>query len=799
MKLLSITWQSYFNMLYRASKNIKEFELKVYSSRALQNDPDRLSTVMDEIESADILFLYRSNEPIWDEIERKIKDPSLKAKIVCLGHDPSYWRLSNVEPEVLSTAYRYMVINGEKNITNMCRFLAKRLLGFNIYYEDPEELPWEGLYHPEADRIFKDINEYLRWYESNFPLRRGLPTVGILFSRHYWINGNTEVEDMLIGELERLNLRVISGFAYSVKDTALGTKGSGEVIEEWFLDGSGRSRIDAFIKLISFFLGTSREKGYNKSETAVEGVELLKRLNIPCFCPISSYYKTISEWEEQELNMDIGWSVSLPEFEGTIEPIIISAQLNGEADERKKMPIEDRVKKLALRVKRWIKLRDRPIQDRRISIVLHNNPCASVEATVGVAAHLDSLESAVEIMKRMKDEGYKIEDVPESGKELIEEIMERKALSEFRWTTVEEIVQKGGAIDLVSLQEYLNWFSELPFKAQKRMIDAWGEPPGRYKDGVPPSMLYDDKIVITGLRFGNVTLHVQPKRGCAGPRCDGKVCKILHDPDIPPPHQYIATYRWITRKFKADAILHVGTHGNLEFLPGKGVALSSGCFPDIGIDTIPHLYIYNADNPPEGTIAKRRSLAVLVDHMQTALTESALYGRLEELENLVGQYEMCKQKDPSRLHALSHLIMDALKDSALDKEIRIRWKGRYMRLSDLSQDEVHEIPFDLIVEEVHGRLSLIRNTQIQDGMHVFGRIPEGERRAELIYSIMRYDSEKEVSLREEIARLLGYRLEDLLKDQKRWDASSGKSYGAILEIIDRIGKEVIKEVINAGY
>ncbi|MDW7998635.1 MAG: cobaltochelatase subunit CobN [Thermodesulfovibrio sp.] len=801
LKVLAVVWQSYYNILLRASKNIKDFAVKVYSVRVLEQNTQKLEEVFKEIEEADIIFLYRSNESVWEEIENKIKGKNIKAKIVCLGHDPSYFMLSNVEPEVIGKAYKYIVINGDKNVTNMFYFLAKELGGLNIFYEEPEEIPWQGLYHPEAGRIFTDIEEYFKWYESrrffgsSYIKMTEMPTVGVLFSRHYWINGNTELEDLLIKEFESRGFNVISAFAYSVKDNALGTKGSGEVVVEYFIDKNGKPRIDGFIKLISFFLGTSREKRMDNTDVASDGVEILKKLNVPVFCPVNSYYKTIEEWEKEELNLDIGWSIALPEFEGVIEPVIVSAQKENDDFERRKMPIEERVKKFVERISRWIELKRTPVNERKIAFILHNNPCASVEATVGSAAHLDSLESVVEIMKRMKEVGYKVEP-PKDGKALIDEIINKKAISEFRWTTVDEIVEKGGALALVDKEKYLEWFNELPEKTRARMVESWGEPPGEYKNGIPPAMVYNGKIVITGLSFGNVLVMVQPKRGCAGSRCDGQVCRILHDPDTPPPHQYVATYKWLSREFKANAIVHVGTHGNLEFLPGKGVGLSSACFPDICIDTMPHLYIYNADNPPEGTIAKRRSYAVLVDHMQTVLTESNLYDELLELDRLLGEYEEAKIKEPSKIHTLEHMIIHSIKKAKLEREIKIIWQGKRVSLSELSHEEIHQIPFEKIVQEVHAKLSLIRGSQVQDGMHIFGRVPEGERRVDFIYSIMRYDAGEDFSLRREIAKLLGYELNELFKNPQTLDISTGKTYGAILEDIDRIGKEIIKEVLK---
>lgn len=792
VKFVVLVWQSYYNMFLRVSKKIKEFEIKVYSARNLENDQKKLEEALREVKNSNLLLVYRSTqESFWEILEREIKENKIKAKIVYLSHDPAFWTFSNVEPEIVSTAYQYIVRNGEKNIENLFYFLGNKVLGISLDYREPEEVPWEGIYHPRAKGIFKDIKEFLSWYD----LKKDAPTIGILLSRHYWVNDNLEVEDLLISKLEEKGFNVIPVFAYSLKDEALGTRGVDEIIKAWLIDEYGGSRIDLLIKLIPFFIAASRESGVEKTRIAKEGVELLKKLNVPVLAPVTSYYKTIEEWEKEELNLDIGWAIALPEFEGVIEPIIIAAQMEGQDGERKRMPIEERVNKLVERIARWIELKKVSPSQRKVAFILHNNPCASVEATVGSAAHLDSLESVVEIMKRMKKVGYCVEP-PENGKALIEEIMKRKAISEFRWTTVEEIVSKGGALAFVSVEKYLRWFNELPEKTKKRMIEAWGNPPGEYKNGIPPAMVYEGKIVVTGLRFGNVVVCVQPKRGCAGARCDGQVCKILHDPDVPPPHQYIATYKWLSKEFGAHAIIHVGTHGNLEFLPGKGVALSSSCFPDIGIDTVPHLYIYNADNPPEGTIAKRRSYAVLVDHMQTVITESGLYEELEVLDGLLGEYEEVKRKDPARKHTLEHLILDSVKKAKLDLAIKIFFKGKKRPLSELSQEEIHEISFDEIAEAIHSQLSLIRNTQIQDGMHIFGKKPEGKRRVDFIYAIMKYDAGQKVSLRREVAKLLGYDLDELLANKEKIDKKTGKSYGAILEEIDKIGKEIIAKVLE---
>lgn len=359
--------------------------------------------------------------------------------------------------------------------------------------------------------------------------------------------------------------------------------------------------------------------------------------------------------------------------------------------------------------------------------------------------------------------------------------MDRKAISDFRWTTVGEIVKKGGVLYRLRKEEYLPWFVELPEETRKAMIKTWGQPIGEEIDGVPPAMVYEDTICITGVSYGNALVCVQPKRGCAGSRCDGTVCKILHDPHCPPTHQYFATYRYFERIYQADVIIHVGAHGNLEFLPGKGTGLSDGCFPDICIGTMPNLYIYNADNPPEGTIAKRRALATIVDHMQTVYIPGGLYEDLEQIDQLVQQYEQIRHTDHAQAHQFQHQIIDAILASKLKDQIK----------AELTHDNM-----DAIVKEIHTLLTLIRNTQIQDGMHIFGDIPAGEKRVDLIHGILRYEGNEDPGIRRLTCKLLGMDFAELLQNPERYQPAYHKTAGAVLEDVDRLGREIIRRLLE---
>lgn len=721
MKVFTIMWASYLPLITEAARDL-HLDLMSYSSKQLNIHPAMLATASRDMKAADLILLYRTSDAFWEELEAVLEEVRTRIPVVVIGPDPSAWAKSTVSPEIVATAYNYILFNGRENIANMLRFLLHHLAGVPLTFNKPEEIPWQGIYHPEIGKVFSSTDDYLAAYLPTLSAPT-VATVGLLYSRSSWATRNIEIEKFFIKTLESRNIAVIPVFFYSLKDENLGNQ-SGVEVSETFLVKDGKPAVDGIIKLTSFFLGKSRG-GEIKEPVASAGASLLKQLNIPLTNPVISYYKDQEQWlaDPQGLGTQVAWSLAMPEFEGVIEPMVIGAVRGiGTAGDESYEPISERIERLTDRLARWIALAKKPNRDKKVAFILHNNPCASVEATVGAGAHLDTLESVVDIMKRMVAEGYDI-CPPENGKALIDDIMNRKAISEFRWTTVEEIIEKGGTLKLLDLETYLPWFRELPEHTQERMSEAWGQPPGEEKDGVPAAMVYDGRILITGVQYGNAVVCVQPKRGCAGARCDGQVCKILHDPDIPPPHQYVATYKWLSRKFGVDAMVHVGTHGNLEFLPGKSTGLSSGCFPDIGIDTMPHLYIYNADNPPEGTIAKRRSNAVLVDHMQTVMVKGELYGDLEQVERLLDEYARYKDLEPAKAHTISHLIEEKIKG---------------LNLLDGGEESLHD-NFRAKAAEIHDRLSLLKKTYIPKGMHIFGRLPEGEKLAAFVYAIVRFE------------------------------------------------------------
>ncbi|WP_423792446.1 cobaltochelatase subunit CobN [Methanocaldococcus indicus] len=712
MKIVFYMWASYCSILNKALEELKkdiDIEYKIYSNREPIDEK-----FLDDIKDADLVFIYKTSS---DDIPLS-KIEKINKNVIITSQYPEFWNSEKSKKCYLFTTY-----GGIENFKNLVLYL----LGYDV---DVVKKPFQGIYY--KGEVFEELEEFLSKYKFTKKY-----TVGVLFSRHYLVNEDMDVIKKLIKRLEK-EFNVIPVFTYGAKCEELNALGSGESILKYFFK-DGKPLIDALINLLSFPLNTVKDNsGLNKNS----GVEILKKLNVPIFHPVVSYYNNYKSWKENKeaLSYEIGWTISMPELEGIIDPIIIGTTENLNGLEKKRA-IDERIDKVVRRIKRWIELKYKPKKDRKVIFVLHSSACSSLEVTIGSAAHLDSLESVIRIMKKLKENGYYVENIPKDGKELINLILEKKAISEFRWTTVNEIVAKGGYLYLMDENEYYEFFNNLPEKVKKEVIDTWGN----LNEGMIYKINNKKKIVITGLKFGNVYVCVQPKRGCFGARCDGEVCKILHNPECPPTHHYLATYKYFNDI--GDVIVHVGTHGTLEFLPGKNVALSDECYPDICIGDIPHLYIYNSDNPPEGTIAKRRSYAVIIDHMQTVMVD-AFYEELETLNNYIEEY--LKEMDNSRRHQLEHLIIEEIKKTNFkkikDKINKIEREGK-----------IHE-KFSEIFEDIRNTLELIKNTKCNDGMHIFGEKPKN--RVEYIRSILEFEYNNK-NLKECIKKVLdGEEIED---------------------------------------
>lgn len=765
-KIVSVIWDTYGPMMREAARKAS-VDLFIVTHHEMKTDPEAISRLEGAVKDADIILYYKSNQDFWGQVDEITDRHRSSKKIISVGSEPTYWAKTNVDHDIAITTYSYLMNNGQENCNRMMVYLENVLMGSDKVALPPEEIPWQGIVHPDAKgRIFDSTEEYLKWYRYD-PKK---PWVGIVATRSAWVSdGCVGVEFPVLRDIEKEGANVIMFYSMSTRNADKGTINIADGIRRYLMDGD-RCRVSAIVKLASFLVGFS-ENAQDKRSAAASGAELLEQLNIPVYQPVIASNQSIEKWRNSPgLAEDIAWMIAFPEFEGVIEPIMLAATRPDDDTEYQRTLLPKSSKRLAERVMRRIRMAQKPAGERKVIFFLNNHPCASVEANVGGASHLDTHESLANILKAMKAEGYSV-DPPEDGKALITNIMDHKAISEFRWTTVQEISKHGGVIYRMPVDEYNRYFETLEPVLKKKIIETWGEPPGK-------SMVLDNDILITGVSYGNVILAVQPKRGCYGARCDGEVCKILHDPLCPPTHQYLASYFYYEEMWGADAVVHVGTHGNLEFLPGKTAGVSTDlCYPMIGIGKVPHLYIYNSDNPPEGTVAKRRSSATLVDHMQCVMVNSSLYDDFTELDDLLAQYENARH-DPSHSHQLQHMIVDAAN------------KAKFTELN-----LTHDTPLDQCVSMCHEALSRIRNSQMNMGMHVIGTVPQGDMRVEFINSILRYDTGSG-SIRDLVAEMMDVDLDRMYKDQGGYDSDLGLSNGAVIEIVGDKARDMIGALLD---
>ena len=620
---------------------------------------------------------------------------------------------STFSGEVKNQFQRYIEKVSEKNFYNGIKYLIAAT-GKKTDYSSIKPVQTCGLYHPEATGYFDAAAAYLNWRRESLSDNRKRNIIGILCYYSQIMEQDCAEIDALIHALENSGLLSICAFCEGIYGRHLPV----EKRLPWlrFFQNNG-DRPELLLSLLG-----------GRFLSRAEDIAMLKKLDIPIFQLIKNHHQTPKEWlgDPEGINpVSMVYSLAQPETAGLIEPSLIACTKASDSKQnrfRQFVPVADRVKALCSRVKRWQRLRQLPNAEKKITVMLHNNPCKGVEATVGMAVGLDVFASLAKVIFAIDQAGYDIGSAGEiikdkGGQGILDLVFERKAMSEFRWTTVDEIVKKGGALYSMGKQEYEDYFSSLPDRVKKRLKDDWGIFPGQ-------GMVYEKDgkqfLIITGLEFGNIKIMLQPKRGCYGAKCNGEVCRILHDPELSPPHHWLATYKYI--RDTSDAVIHFGTEGALEFLPGKKAALSCECFPEISIGDLPNFYPYVMDVPGEGLVAKRRGRAVIIDHLTPVYSPAELDKDILQLQTLLEEY--LKAFD---LHETGRL-----------SQITARMKPLMEKLEFIPKD----IPKDELIEDFHAqaqqiarRIELSRRSLSREGMHVFGVSPDTKETARMIASI----------------------------------------------------------------
>jgi magnesium chelatase subunit H len=492
--------------------------------------------------------------------------------------------------------------------------------------------------------------------------------------RSYLLAGNTAHYDAVIRALEAQGMRAVPAFAAGLDN--------GPVVEEWFLSERG-VRIEALVSLTGFSL-----VGGPAYSDAPRAAELLDRLDVPYLVLQPLEFQTVEGWEEDARGLtplQAALNVALPELDGAVAPTVFAGRSRVEGSGTMQ-PLEARIQGVADRVARWARLRRTPRADRKVAVVLFNFPPNA--GNVGTAAYLDVWASLHRTLSEMAGAGYDVGPLPEDADALRTRFLTG---NRDRFGTPANVHARIPVRDHVARER---WLPEIEA--------AWGAAPGR-------SLTDGEALLIQGMQFGKVFVGVQPPFGW-----EGDPMRLLFEGGFAPTHAFSAFYRWVREDFDADAILHFGTHGAVEFMPGKQVGLSAACWPDRLLGTTPLLYLYAANNPSEGTMAKRRGGAVTVSHLTPPLLRAGLYRGLLDLRGTVDRLRgLPPEADTEREEGI-----EAAAALAAEMELSVG--------VDPQGDPTGWIT------ELHQRLQEMEESLIPHGLHVMGRIPPAEERAELI-------------------------------------------------------------------
>ena len=653
----------------------------------------------------------------------------------------------------LETVFSYLMRGGIDNFRNLFLFLSDTYLGTQFGHEAPEPVPWEGIYHPDADP--DDIADVERFIAHRFV--SGRPRVGILFYRAHWMSGNLQFIDDLILCLESRGADVLPVYSYSLKHNPEEEGQRSRTLTGFMADEQGNPRVDCIINTMGLAMSDLSQEG----PTIATGwsVDLLESLDIPIIQGIVSTGSR-QEWEGSDLGLgpiDTAMNVALPEFDGRIITVPISfkeetAGSNGNALAgprlQRYVAAPDRMEAVAGLATKWANLRQKPNTEKRVAIIMSNYP--TKDARIGNAVGLDTPASVINLLHAFRDAGYLVEDIPADGDDLVHQIIER--CSNDRDSLTEEQLRL--AAGHVGHRQYAQWFSGFPPQVQQQLRDAWGEPPGQvYRTG--------DSLAMAGLEFGNIFVGLQPPRGFGE-----NPISVYHSPELTPTHHYIAYYRWIRDVFQADAMVHVGKHGTLEWLPGKGIGLSEACYPEVALQDMPLFYPFIINNPGEGTQAKRRTHATIIDHLIPPMTTADSYGDIARLEQLLDEHYQCQTLDPGKLPVLESQIWEIVQQAELHRDLGV-------------EDQPDD--FGEFMLEIDGYLCEIKDVQIKDGLHTLGVPPNEAQLVGLLGALTRLDISGIPSLRRSIAEALGLDYHALLDDPGR---SVNGSTPALLAALD---------------
>ncbi|WP_410603903.1 cobaltochelatase subunit CobN [Amycolatopsis sp. lyj-90] len=613
------------------------------------------------------------------------------AHVVVLGGeqtpDAQLMKLSTVPAGTAAEAHAYLAQGGPENLTQLHRFLSDTLLLTGDGFEPPKVQPLWGVLQRENTRA------------------EG-PVIAILYYRAHHLSGNTEFVHSLSDAIEDAG-----GRALPIHCASLRTR-EPEMMAEL-------AKADALLVTVLAAGGTKPSEVGAGGDDEAWDVSEMAALDIPilqALC-LTSDRETWSQNDDGLSPLDAGNQMAVPEFDGRLITVPFSFKEIDDDGLPKYVPDAERASRVAKIALAHARLRHTPPPERRIALMLSAYP--TKHSRVGNAVGLDTPASAIELLRRMRDRGYDLGEDPFPGVEptgtdqpdgdaLIHALIAAGG-QDPEWLTEEQL--SGNPIR-VPADKYREWFAALPAELREGMEEHWGPAPGE---------LYVDNgdIVLASLQSGNVILMIQPPRGFG----ENPVA-IYHNPDLPPSHHYLAAYRWLEEEFGAHAVVHLGKHGSLEWLPGKTAGLSDSCAPDAVLGNLPLIYPFLINDPGEGAQAKRRAHATIVDHLIPPMARAESYGDMARLEQLLDEHANIAAMDPAKLPAVRAQIWTLIQAAKLDHDLGV-------------EERPHDAEFDDFLLHIDGWLCEVKDAQIRDGLHILGAAPEGEARINLVLAMLR--------------------------------------------------------------
>ncbi|HEY2705421.1 MAG TPA: cobaltochelatase subunit CobN [Candidatus Dormibacteraeota bacterium] len=688
-----------------------------------------------------------------------------------LTPDAELSALTTLDAEVAGSGFAYLVHGGEANVAQLVRLLSDATCGTEVGCEPPRPVPWDGRHHPRAP---EDPAAAEAWWRAHLDPADDRPVVGLIFYRAHWMTGNLAVVDALSDAIEEAGCRALPVFCYSLRTDA------GEPAAFAHLrDAGGRRLCDALISTLSFAMG---ELAVTGPQVAAEwSVTALRRLGVPVVQAIAATGSR-ERWERSDAGLspvDVVMNVALPEFDGRIVSVPVSFK-ESVGGVTRYVPDLERVRRCARLTARLAGLRRLPRAEVRLAVVLSSYPTRN--ARVGNAVGLDTPASAVRLLRALRDDGYDLGDgeLPDDGDALMHRLLAGGGYDR-EYLTADQLAAAPGHL---SAEAYLSWFDTVPAAAREEMRRSWGEPPGRL-------YAHDGGLAFAGLRFGNVLVCIQPPRGFGE-----DPAAIYHSPDLAPSHHYLGFHRWLGDGFGAAAVVHLGKHGTMEWLPGKALGLSAACFPDLCIADLPLFYPFVVNDPGEGTQAKRRAHAVVVDHLIPPVSTADAYGPIVAVEQLMDEYYQAQALDPDRLPLIQERIWEEVRRAHLD--------------ADLAQAAAPD-DFDAFLLRMDGYLCEIKDAQIRNGLHVLGAPPDGEALLDMLLACSSVTDGGVPGLEDSLAAACGLDLDALLADRGAavstpvtpallpYVTGTARVAGDVVEAVRGLARALIAELATADF